>query len=343
MQRELGEPNLKKAVEAMQEVRLSTRLTKLHRLLESFEVKELLSQPATFFRGDNLKGVYLRYATFYHWPMQWEGLSKRQRRCYERKLQKAHHEFQELQVSTAGFQTLSAPEQTKFLNSYVLWHTKKHPSGLRYTDADLLNARNEPHPAISIFWHKNTCGAIRIEFNVILSSYVENNKSETPQMPPLLVSVDSSTTESKRKRGLENTNDNKARPPAKRPKTNNNKARPPAKRPKTNIPTPKTNTPVPLPVIPGFNPQSSFISPKPIPQDQQLAPVQLQDAKMDCIVRERQNGHEIEYLIKFTNLPGANNRWLTATKLGDDAAELLHDWYKQKYPQPQTPGESKIG
>lgn len=71
-------------------------------------------------------------------------------------------------------------------------------------------------------------------------------------------------------------------------------------------------------------------------QDRRLAPMQLQDAKIDCIVRERQNGHETEYLAKFTNLPGANNRWLTSTKLGDDAAKLLHDCYKQKYPQPQT-------
>lgn len=91
----------------------------------------------------------------------------------------------------------------------------------------------------------------------------------------------------------------------------------------------------------------NHLEPAPRPEDdtaqgQQLAPVQLQDAKMDCIIRERQNGHETEYLIGLANLPGANNRWLTATKLGDDAAKLLHDWYKQKYPQPQTPGENKI-
>ncbi|KAL7963672.1 hypothetical protein V8C34DRAFT_319377 [Trichoderma compactum] len=136
------------------------RLNKLHALLNSKEVVDLLDKPATFYVGNALGELYDRIAEHHGWPQRWRDFSSNAKGGYHYSLQEWYKKLQAWKQSDTAFTALTMNKQCVYLQSLAIWYDPvKAPNGLRYVGdkgPEILEAQDAPStlsPAITLFWH----------------------------------------------------------------------------------------------------------------------------------------------------------------------------------------------
>lgn len=152
--RERGNPQVRKCNEANRAKQKSRTKFKLSELLNSKEVKYLLTHEAADLTRERCGEICDEFAEIYGFP-KWASFTRWQKNSYKKRLINSHAEFTLYKESPEAVEQLDTSHRVLFFNRCAVWRDKKTPFGMPMEDGEESRFTIHGfHYSIGIFWHK---------------------------------------------------------------------------------------------------------------------------------------------------------------------------------------------